>query len=65
MFSFNIGFIPIIFRDVTRVYIYAGERATQPYSISGGGGTIFPGSDQLNRSQKTERKLSQHSEKSK
>ena len=49
IFSFNIGFIPIIVHDVTRVYIYAGERATQPYSISGGGGTIFPGSDQLNR----------------
>ena len=33
--------------------------------LEGGGGTIFPGSDQLNRSQKTERKLFQHSEKSK
>ena len=41
MFSFNIGFIPIISRDVTRVNIYAGERATQPYSISGGGGYNF------------------------
>ena len=61
--SFQHCDIPMSFDNVMWFYIYAEERSTQPSSISGGGDTIFPGSDQLSRSQRTDQKLLQHSEK--